>query len=567
MEAREFYKKYLGIENPFHHQVFLFEKLTSGFFPLVLKAPTGSGKTEAVVAPFLSQFVSGDFIIAPRLVYVLPMRVLVNSTAERIKDYAERVSPGISVDIQHGEDPGAPFFMSDIIVTTLDQFVYAFARASSQVGRHLDMPAGAIASSIVVFDEAHMYRDEYTFAIMRAIMEILQKSGVPFVVMTATMPESLMKSLFENIPLKDENIVEGSADIKSSVEIKLVKDKLIEEGELNLCDELLEKIKEKKTLIVVNQVERAQKVYEALKRKLSLDEGKIVLLHSRFTRSDRKKHEERALSLMPRKKGCQKIHLNGPGVVVTTQVLEAGIDFSAQLLITELAPADSLVQRAGRCARYDGEKGEMVIYTEYIDKSESVQLQKAKGKGKKENAQEETAKESEKDYLPYKNEELKNTLKWLEENPGFNIKDFKEVAKFVNVLDYKASDYEASDALIDLYECVLYADSAPENIQVREGKPVTLIVTDLPKESGKKQQDKNQTLNVDAKACSVSVDIGFALKLQQRIVGELIWQFDGKSFKPVPRFFKKAADESTISPFKTYILPKEHYSEEKGILV
>lgn len=120
MEAREFYKKYLGIENPFHHQVSLFEKLTSGFFPLVLKAPTGSGKTEAVVAPFLSQFVSGDFIIAPRLVYVLPMRVLVNSTAERIKDYAERVSPGISVDIQHGEDPGAPFFMSDIIVTTLD---------------------------------------------------------------------------------------------------------------------------------------------------------------------------------------------------------------------------------------------------------------------------------------------------------------------------------------------------------------------------------------------------------------------------------------------------------------
>jgi len=49
-------------------------------------------------------------------------------------------------------------------------------------------------------------------------------------------------------------------------------------------------------------------------------------------------------------------------IVVSTQVLEAGIDFSAELLLTESAPADCLVQRAGRCARYEGEEGEMIIF-------------------------------------------------------------------------------------------------------------------------------------------------------------------------------------------------------------
>ena len=54
-----------------------------------MKALTGSGKTEAVIAPFLSQFVDNKFPIASRMIYVLPMRVLVNSVAKRIKRYAQ----------------------------------------------------------------------------------------------------------------------------------------------------------------------------------------------------------------------------------------------------------------------------------------------------------------------------------------------------------------------------------------------------------------------------------------------------------------------------------------------
>lgn len=281
-----FYNKYFGIADPYTHQVDIFKKLNSGIYPLILKAPTGSGKTEAVLAPFLYQYTKNEFVIAPRMIYVLPMRVLVNNTAERIRHYSKRISPDISVDIQHGELPGSPFFMSDIVVSTLDQFVYAFARASSQVGRHLDMPAGAIASSLVVFDEAHMYQDEYTFAVMRAIMEILYKANIPFIVMTATMPDSLKNCLFENIPLDKNQIIIGCNRINSKVDITLVDGKLVDNENVNIPDELLQKIKGKKTLVVTNQVERAQKVYDFLKDKLSneMTEGILPYGSSNFPR-------------------------------------------------------------------------------------------------------------------------------------------------------------------------------------------------------------------------------------------------------------------------------------------
>jgi len=80
----ELYRK-IGIDCPFPHQVQMLKLLMAGKFPILLKAPTGSGKTEAVVVPFLHQFLRNEFTLAPRLIYVLPMRVLVNNIAERIK--------------------------------------------------------------------------------------------------------------------------------------------------------------------------------------------------------------------------------------------------------------------------------------------------------------------------------------------------------------------------------------------------------------------------------------------------------------------------------------------------
>lgn len=532
MEANEFYERVFKIDSPYRHQLEIWERLTNNEFPLLLRASTGSGKTEAVLAPFLNQFLERKFTIAPRLIYALPMRVLVNSIADRMRDYVKELNLNISVEVQHGDVPSSPFFISDIVVTTLDQFLYGFARASKQVGYHIDIPAGAIASSLVVFDEAHMYRDGFTFSIMRALMEILHESKIPFVVMTATMPKSLEDSLFENIPINDRTITMDSFDLGNSTSISVREEPLYTEGEgVKINNDLLEKITNKKTLIVLNQVKRAQEVYKKIKRRLGLDEDKpsdeVVLLHSRFTRMDRERHEKTALNIMESKE-------KKPRIVISTQVLEAGMDFSAELLITELAPADSIVQRAGRCARYREEKGEIIIFPVEEDKGNR----------------------------PYEKEHLEKTLEWLKNNQSFNIRDFKEVCSFIDILDYKANDYEARDTLIDLYECVLYADTKPTNIQLREGKPVYLVVANLAEGEGRRKEDRirDAIRKTKIRNNSINVDFGVAWKLFKDGILKLELDFDVNKRQWEPKEIKD------ILPFKYYIFESMSYSSEKGIV-
>ncbi len=532
-EVNNFYINFFNFKCRYFQKE-LWEKIIKNEFPLLIRASTGSGKTEAVLAPFLSQFIDKNFFIAPRLIYVLPMRVLVNSIAQRIKKYTEKISPHITIEVQHGDLPNSPFFIADIVVTTLDQFLYGFARSSHQVGRHIDVPAGAIASSLVVFDEAHMYRDEFTFAIMRALMEILHKSNIPFIVMTATMPKSLEDSLFENIDIDEGRKIIGKIDLNSTLKITLCEEPLVRGNEVNISDKLLQKIRSKKTLIILNQVKRAQRVYEEIKKRLDLKENEIVLLHSQFTRKDREKHERKALSLVPHKEEERVVRPKGTGIVVSTQVLEAGIDFSAELLLTELAPADSLVQRAGRCARYEGEKGEMIIFPVENDKG----------------------------HLPYKKEHLDKAYDWLLNYSNFNIKNFGEVCSFVDAtLDYRANDYEARDTLIDLYECVLYADSKPSNIQVREGKPITLVVVDLSIGEGRKKEEriKDAINKTNIRDNSISVDFGVGRRLLEKGILKYKLNFD-------PEQGLEIQEIKDISPFSYYLLEKSYYDEFEGVV-
>ncbi len=101
------------------------------------------------------------------------------------------------------------------------------------------------------------------------------------------------------------------------------------------------------TLVVVNTVERALQVYDALRQDKSLKGTALHVVHSRFRPFERAAWKSAFLNKAACAPGADRI-------VVATQVIEAGVDFSAGLLITELAPWPSLVQRFGRCARWGG---------------------------------------------------------------------------------------------------------------------------------------------------------------------------------------------------------------------
>jgi CRISPR-associated endonuclease/helicase Cas3 len=114
------------------------------------------------------------------------------------------------------------------------------------------------------------------------------------------------------------------------------------------------------TLAITNTVASAVALYAALQKRLPGVELKLV--HSRFRGEERKEWARTFLG----REHC------GPGtnrVIVATQVVEAGVDVSADVLVTELAPWASLVQRFGRCARYGGQGQIIVVDRRHTDES------------------------------------------------------------------------------------------------------------------------------------------------------------------------------------------------------
>ena len=103
------------------------------------------------------------------------------------------------------------------------------------------------------------------------------------------------------------------------------------------------------TLVIVNTVDRARSLYELLKGQENLAQVPCKLIHSRFRPLER----EQWGTFLGQKASIRRI-------LISTQVVEAGVDLSACVLYTELAPWASLVQRFGRCARYPGESGTIV---------------------------------------------------------------------------------------------------------------------------------------------------------------------------------------------------------------
>jgi CRISPR/Cas system-associated endonuclease/helicase Cas3 len=186
--------------------------------------------------------------------------------------------------------------------------------------------------------------------------------------MTATLPPSVIE-FFEQFGLKkieasENDIRQRDGWRKVHLQLEGIKDG--NQFVWNEKDEksLAEFIKDKwdgwenldvdgprKVIVFVNTVDRALRVYSELKNLLN-QKVEIILAHSRFTKDDRMKVENKLSQFFGKKSEPN------PAILVTTQVAEAGLNISAPLVITELCPMDSLIQRAGRCQRFRPDGGE-----------------------------------------------------------------------------------------------------------------------------------------------------------------------------------------------------------------
>jgi CRISPR/Cas system-associated endonuclease/helicase Cas3 len=162
----------------------------------ILRAPTGSGKTETAIAPFLfAKTLNLDF--PNKLIYVVPLRTLANSLRQRAEILIDRWSQvhqlpyPIVVTLQTGENPEDPRFEGDIIFCTIDQMLSSFLNIPYSVGRgSANVNAGAIFASYLVFDELHLLDPDRSFT---TVLKVLQQvKGIsPFLLMTATLTDEL----------------------------------------------------------------------------------------------------------------------------------------------------------------------------------------------------------------------------------------------------------------------------------------------------------------------------------------------------------------------------------------
>lgn len=337
---------------------------------VILQAPTGAGKTLAAMLPFLDA-VEHKRDFPHKCLYAVPMRVLANQFVAEYKDQVRRAGRDdrIRVAIQTGEHADDKELTATLTFATIDQVLSSFLLSPYSLPRRLsNLNAGAVAASYLVFDEFHLFDPVSTLPTTLEMLRML--NGIaPFLLMTATFSGDMLAGLAGAL---DAVVVPQDDEARQAMQALASQQKTrryhVAKGPL--CAEAVLAKHQCRTLVVCNVVDRARAVFEALRDHPDRGDTQVLLLHSRFLPEDRQRIEGKIRRLFGRDDDG-----SGSWIVVATQVVEVGLDITCQTLHTELAPANALLQRAGRCARYKGEDGQVFVYAKTCDaESETVDL-------------------------------------------------------------------------------------------------------------------------------------------------------------------------------------------------
>jgi len=335
------------------------ERLASGALPEIVEVPTGFGKTDALLMPWLESHCRGSMGAGPRrLVYCLPMRVLVEQTAERARELVGRLSAagrllqpisvatllGGSLDTEWDAQPDKPA----ILVGTQDQLLSRALMRGYGTSRYRWPIHFAWLHNDCrwVFDEVQLMGPGLSTATqLHAFRERLGTCGAcESVWMSATLDEGRLDTVdvrgrdWRRFGLTDEEKRHPRLAqlLGASKPLERVAGDPAEPGQL--AEVILGlHVASSRTLVVINRVDRARELFRALREHRGDVETR--LLHSRFRPAERRPLQAEVLAD------------DWAGVLVSTQAIEAGVDVSARTLVTELAPWSSLVQRFGRCNR------------------------------------------------------------------------------------------------------------------------------------------------------------------------------------------------------------------------
>lgn len=316
--------------------------------------PTGVGKTELVILDWLWGRLSGDRDTPRRLVVLLPLRTLVEQTFNRTRLMVSRAEMeriqvykllGGSVENDFDSNPAE----SAVLVGTQDQILSrqlmrGYTCARSRWSKHF---AYLHNDCRIICDETQlMGAGLLTTAILQEFRERFGTWGnTQTIWMSATLDSAALGKSAQKYQLLSLTSEDWS---NSKLQQRLLRSKPLQkaatewlgyqrQGEINFATSLAPEVlaahqSATLTLVVLNTVGKARALYRELRGRVP-----ILLLHSRFRPFERE-------YLTTRLHGFK-------GIVIATQVVEAGIDLDARVLFTELAPWAAMVQRFGRCGR------------------------------------------------------------------------------------------------------------------------------------------------------------------------------------------------------------------------
>lgn len=268
----------------------------------------------------------------------------------------------IQIRLQTGESCDDRFFESDVVFTTIDQLLssYLFHPVSLPARRIGNINAGALIGSLIVFDEFHLLEPDKSMSTAIEMLDRLVSDSplAQFVLMTATLCTATVEWLARKL---NADIVTLSPEEVAALPSQQGKKRFYRWVDRPMTiEDIVTHHGGKRTIVLANSVSRAQQLFAELTspdcRKRFGKSTEFRLLHSRFLPNDRKAAEECLADWFGPRATQTDV------VLVTTQVIEAGMDLSCDNLHTELAPMNALVQRGGRCARRRNETGTVWVY-------------------------------------------------------------------------------------------------------------------------------------------------------------------------------------------------------------
>jgi CRISPR-associated endonuclease/helicase Cas3 len=370
---------------------------------LLIEAPMGEGKTEAAWFAHLELQRKFDH----RGMYIaLPTQATGNAMFERILAFLRKHGADRALDVQllhggtllnaafqqlcvasvHDEEAGksadvraSEWFthkkralLSEYGVGTVDQALLPILPV-----RHHFVRLWGLANRVVIFDEIHAY-DAYTGTLLIHLVQWLLALGSSVVLLSATLPPVIRRKLAQVVgaALPDEEAAyprltvfragavtqqhfDADPSRRQTIGVEPIGTTL-EETQAALAKELADG---GMGLALVNTVQRAQQLYdlypdgcpllssgEQVGKRLE-DGTEVYLFHARFPAAQRQVREQRVLEIFGKSGGETRLR-SGRKILIATQVVEQSLDLDFDVITTDLAPIDLLLQRAGRLWRH-----------------------------------------------------------------------------------------------------------------------------------------------------------------------------------------------------------------------